>query len=134
HPPRVPGQRLSGLWCRLSKKTTDRLKTERSPPRKAMVRRKRAMAPLEQRTTVPRRKAVTLVARPPPVRWTEALALTKAATPPLEWIPALVHQEQAPRKSLRQMPGFGRLSGRHGLKTVRSGGYVQRSRGAWPRD
>jgi hypothetical protein len=50
---------------------------------------------------VPMRKAVELLARTRAIPWMEALALTKAAKPLLEWIPALVRQELVPTTFLR---------------------------------
>src|SRR5258705_11983472 len=97
----VPGQRLSALWCSLSKKTTNRSKMERPPPRQAV-------APREQPATVPGQKALSPLARTGPVRWTGALAPTRVVTPPLEWILVLAQREQVRGRLLRRGAGVFR--------------------------
>src|SRR5258708_6498254 len=97
----VPGQRLSAPWCSLSERTTNRSKVERPPPRQAT-------APWEQRATVPGQKAVSLFAQAQAGRRTGALALTRAATPPLEWIPGLGQKEQVRARLPRWTPEFCR--------------------------
>src|SRR5436190_19611481 len=105
----VPGQRLSAPWCSLSeKKTTNRSKVERPPPRQAVMRQKQATAPREQRATAPGQKAVSLLAQTQAGRRTAALALTRAATPPLEWIPGLGQKEQVRGRVPRRTPEFCR--------------------------
>src|SRR6266568_3555083 len=100
----VAGQRLSAPWCSLSERTTNRSMVERPPPRQATMRRKQATAPREQQATVPGQKAVSLLARTQAGRRTGALALTTAATPPLEWIPGLGQKEQVRARLPRRTP------------------------------
>src|SRR5882762_8226296 len=102
----VPGQRLSAPWCSLSERTTNRSKVERPPPRQATMRRKQATAPREQRPTVLGQKAESLFAQTQAGRRTGALALTRGATPPLEWIPGLGQKEQGRGRLLRRTPEF----------------------------
>src|SRR5262249_11502301 len=104
----VPGQRLSVLCCSLSEKTTNRPKLERHLPSQATTQRKQAMPPREQRATVPGQKAVSVLARKGPIRRMGALALTRAAMPPLGWIPELAQREQARGRLLRRTPEFCR--------------------------
>src|SRR5215471_1301225 len=101
---RVLGQLLSAPWCSLSEKTTNRPKMEGHPPSQATTRRKQAMAPREQRATVPGQTAVFLLARKGPIRWMGALALTRAAMPPLEWIPELAQRKQVRARLLLRTP------------------------------
>ena len=58
------------------------------------MRRKRAMAPREQRVMVPGQKAVSPLAQTEAGRRMGALAPTRATMPPLEWTPGLAQQEQ----------------------------------------